>query len=276
MRNYGIRMLLKSPKYLYLLIRCFFLIKSPLKFIYHYLTVTSPRENNVELRTGLKIILSDNPVDVITVFVVFIREDYGKIKNYHNIVIDIGANIGVFSLYAAQNGAKKVYAFEPNGSAYDVLERNVAANKLCDVIFPYRFAVTDIDNSTVRFPLMSSPYNQIESENAINGDFEEVRTITLAGILDKNRIDSVDFLKIDCEGGEYEIFFGLEASVFLKVKEIRMEYHTGPNDKLIRCFGNFNFRIVHFSRDSRMLWVRRSLLPYQVFSESPEYGRVIQ
>ncbi len=179
-------------------------------------------------------------------------------ENNHNIVIDIGANIGIFSLYAAQNGAKKIYAYEPNRSAYDVLRRNIATNKLGDVIVPHRFAVSDFDDRTVKFELCSSPYNQILRENTNEG-FEEVSTVTLETILDQNRIDSVDLLKIDYEGAEYKIVFGLKESIFLRLRDIRMEYHPGPVDELISCFQQHNFRIVHFERDGAMLWVAMSL-----------------
>jgi len=250
--------IVKVRRYLYYLIKCLFLIKKPLRFIYHYVSTTLPRENSIELRTGLKILLSDNPVDVITVFVIFVKEDYGKLQNNHNIVIDIGANIGVFSLYAAQNGAKKIYAYEPNRSAFDVLLRNIAANKLDDVIVPHRLAVTDSDEKTVKISLCSSPYNEILRKTT-NEDFEEVSTITLESILNQNKIDIVDLLKMDCEGSEYEIIFDLKRSVFLRIKEIRMEYHPGPVEKILSCFKQHNFRIVHFKRDGAILWIARSL-----------------
>ncbi len=68
--------ILKVSRYLYYLIKCLLLIKEPLRFIYHYVSITLPRENSIELGTGLKIFLSDNPVDIITVFVIFVKEDY--------------------------------------------------------------------------------------------------------------------------------------------------------------------------------------------------------
>jgi FkbM family methyltransferase len=251
-----IEQLLKLPKYFYYFVKCFLLFKKPLSVIYHYIRLTLPRNNTITLHNGTKISLSDNPLDNITVFVIFVKEDYGKVLN-ESIVIDIGANIGVFSLYAAQCGAKKIYAYEPNSTAYSVLLRNIADNKLEDIIIPYRFAVSGSDDETVNIPLCSSPYNQMVRGNT-NEDYEEVSTITLETILIQNKIDFVDLLKMDCEGAEYEIIFGLKVSIFSKLMEIRMEYHDGPVDELLSCFGKHNFLPIRFDRDSAALWVTKS------------------
>ena len=74
----------------------------------------------------MTVCLSSHPHDLITVFVIFFHKDYGTIPE-QSIVLDIGAHIGALSLYAARRGASKVYAFEPNREAYDVLCRNIAA-----------------------------------------------------------------------------------------------------------------------------------------------------
>ena len=92
--------------------------KRPFEFIYHYLT-RNPLAF-VETRKGLRINLSGNRYDLITVFVIFIRKDYGDIR-YDAVVLDIGANIGVFALYCAHQGASRVIAVEPNKMAFDCM-----------------------------------------------------------------------------------------------------------------------------------------------------------
>lgn len=184
------------------------------------------------------------------------KEDYGKIARA-DILIDIGANIGVFSLYAAQSGVERIYAYEPNRSAYNVLLRNISVNGLEKTISPKRLAVSGCDRETVKIPLGSSPYNQITRGNS-GEDFEEVSTVTLDTIINENNFDSVDLLKIDCEGAEYEIIPGLSKSAFSRLREIRMEFHDGPLNELISAFRRHNFVTTRFDCDSAVIWVAKA------------------
>jgi FkbM family methyltransferase len=243
------------PKYLYYVIKCFFVFKDPLTVLYHYLTETSPRERVVVLRNGLSICLSDHPHDIVTVFVVFIRKDYGTVTAGSRVV-DIGANIGVFSLFAASHGASKVYAFEPSRQAYDVLLRSIAVNRLEQVIFPSRMAVTATPGETVRLPMGSSPYNQVLREDSAE-QYQEVVTTTLRNILNENQIDTVDLLKMDCEGAEYEILFNADGPTLARIREMKMEFHRGKIDELVGHLQQQGFRLLGMDRFSSSLWVRR-------------------
>lgn len=244
------------PKYFYYVAKCIFLFKNPLVLLNCYIQRISPQDNMVEMRNGLRIFLSDHPHDIITIFLIWIRNDYGKVLK-DNIVIDIGSNIGVFSLYAARMGAKKVYAYEPNTKAYDILLKNITCNALEKVIIPNKYAVSGADNEMVKIPLNSSPYNQLAEKNA-SGDYEVVSTTTLDRILSENQIQLVDLLKIDCEGSEYDIFFGLKNHVVSRIKDIRMEYHDGPLDSLLSFFKGHSFELIRIDHHSATLWVRRA------------------
>lgn len=248
--------LMKIPRYVGYLVRSFFVFKEPLSIILHYLGIKKYRFSSIDLRNGARICLSGN-ADVTTVFVVYVKRDYGKMVD-KPIVIDIGANIGVFSLYAAGCGAAKIYAFEPNSKAYDVLLRNIAANGFEDVIIPFNVAVTGCDGETVKIPSESSPYNYIRKEDS-GDNCEEVSSITLATIMTKNGLDFVDLVKIDCEGAEYEIVPGMADWVFSRVGEIRMEFHKGPLDDLISVFRKHGFVSTRFERDSAIIWFAKKV-----------------
>ncbi len=246
----------KLPKYIYYFIKCFFLFRKPLSVIYHYIGKSAPKDKVVELRSGLKIFLSDHPHDIITVFVILVKKDYGKVMR-DSLVVDIGANIGVFSLYAAHMGARRVYAYEPNQKAFDVLSSNIVNNELEDVIVPYKLAVSVTDNEMVKIPRDPSPYNQVFAGSS-NENCESVSTITLDRILSNNAIDFVDLLKIDCEGAEYEIIINLKSQNCLKLGSIRMEYHQWPIENLISYLEGHNFHLTCLDRDSATLWVNKS------------------
>lgn len=231
------------------------LFKQPYILLYHYFTKTAPKSNALELRNGLKISLSGVPDDIITVFLIFVRNDYGKIQP-QSVVVDIGANIGVFSLYAASQKARKVYAYEPNLKTYELLTHNIAQNNLEAVIIPTRLAVTDTDGGTVKFPIQSSVGNKILAEGAVE-DFETVSTTTLEHILHTHDIDTLDLLKVDCEGSEYQIVESAQTPVLKKLNKIVMEYHEGPVQEMITLLLKQGFKLTREEHDldpSGTLW----------------------
>ena len=243
----------KLPRYIYYFLKALFVFRNPFSVIYYYITGTSPPNKVIELKCGLKIFLSDHKSDIITVFVIFIKKDYGKIKP-GTIVVDIGANIGVYSLYATYLGAKIVYAYEPNKNAYKVLLQNITNNYLEDIIIPQNMAISDTNNKTVKIPSPSSPYNQIIANNNDNiENYDLISTINVETIIANNEIEFIDVLKIDCEGCEYSVFFNMKKSTFLKIGNIRMEYHSGPNNRLFSCLKTNNFDIICIKKDSSCL-----------------------
>jgi FkbM family methyltransferase len=216
----------RLPKYIWYLFRCLLLFKDPLEFIYAYVTASSPSSGVVELRNGLRIEVSGHPHDAITVFAIFVREDYGRVDP-GSTVVDIGANIGVFSLFAIHCQAKKVYAYEPNSKSFQCLVQNIQKNNLKDVVVPHRVAVTSKPGASVKFPIMSSMYNAIITDDSCS-EYEIVETTSLKSIIDSAR--RIDFLKLDCEGGEYDILLNSNQEVFTYIASIRMEYHSGLTD----------------------------------------------
>ena len=70
-------------------------------------------------------------------------------------------------------------------------------------------------------------------------------------------------MKIDCEGCEYDVFFNMKESTFLRIRNIRMEYHSGPNDHLISCLEKNHFHIHCVKKNSSCLHARLKLRQQQ-------------
>jgi len=86
--------------------------------------------NGIRIKTG-------EGVDSATIAVIFIKGDYPKIKD-ESVVIDVGANIGVFSIYAvSESKNSKVYSYEPMKTSYDLLLKNIELNNLENSIRPF-------------------------------------------------------------------------------------------------------------------------------------------
>jgi len=247
--------IIKFPKYIYYFSRCFFLFKNPFSVIYHYIRRSTPRNKRIRLLNGIEIAFSDHPHDIITAFVLWARRDYGNIEK-NSIVVDIGANIGVFSLYAVSMGARKVYAYEPSERAYEVLLHNIVHNQLEDKVVPHKLAVYNTSGDKVIIPIDSSPYNRMVTENSAQ-KWAMVGTVTLERIVQDSEEAFVDLLKIDCEGMEYDILFGATESAFSKIGAIRMEYHDGPIDDLIAHLKQHGFDLMRFDPYSATVWMNR-------------------
>lgn len=241
--------------------RAFSVFEHPLTIIWSYIARRSPRGNMVQLRNNHVIHLSSDPADIVTVFLIFAREDYGKVAPGTN-VIDIGANIGVFALFAAFSGAKGVYAFEPSASSYEVLSKNIVANGLDSIIQAKRVAVVGLPSAPVKFPRSSDVMNAILPDSSDSDDYDLVPTITLSEIV--SPLDSVDLLKMDCEGAEYDILLRAGEADIRKAAEIRMEYHRGPRDELIARLTGLGYAVRQFMSEGLgggCLWLTRNSAP---------------
>jgi FkbM family methyltransferase len=218
------KIILRIPEVLKMIFNSIVIFRDPLNLWKSYLNITKPPGNYYDLRSGYRIFLSENNHDSITVMVIFCRKEYGKI-NKDSSIIDIGANIGVFSLYAMWSGAKKCYSVEPNLKSFQVLQKNIDFNKLKDKVVLYNNAISSINDNEILIPIESSPYNKQLSVSSDTNKFQKSMTITLNKLLFSNNIHTLDLLKIDCEGAEYDLLYNCEDYIFSQTIEIRMEHH---------------------------------------------------
>ena len=182
-----------------------------------------------ETNTGLKIKIRKNSTDLMALTHVWLIEEY-KSENFDikdtDVIIDVGAHIGLFSLYASQfckNGL--IYSFEPIQDNYHLLVDNIQSNNLKQ-IKPFNLAVSN-SNSNVKLYL-----NDDESGHSMFSKSSKtvtVDSISLQQIFDDNNIENCNFLKLDCEGTEYEILENLPSSYFNKIEKMVIEYHMADS-----------------------------------------------
>lgn len=127
------------------------------------------------------------------------------------VVIDIGAHLGVIAMSISHslNNAGKIYAFEPTPNTFSLLCRIVKLNK-CSTIIPINKAVSD-RNETLSFYIdnnLGSNANSLVSKNERNRQSIDVETITIDQFVTENKINKIDFLKIDAEGSELSVLKG--------------------------------------------------------------------
>jgi len=130
-----------------------------------------------------------------------------------NVVMDIGAHLGVFSLFAAKMGAKKVYAFEPVESTYEMLGRNVEINDLDDTISPVNKALGDkIETGCVSYLFEGDWGASLELDMGTSAAQQECEVTTVDEFV-RIQGTSPHFIKIDAEGYEKKIILGAENTI---------------------------------------------------------------
>ena len=128
---------------------------------------------------------------------------FGKSIKEGNIVFDMGANVGYYSLLAADlvGPGGKVFAFEPLPSNFEYLRKNADIN-FCRNIFLFEVAVSR--ENGLAFLTFT---NSLQSGLAENGNIK-VKTISLDDWVESGKLPVPNVLKIDVEGAEFLVLEG--------------------------------------------------------------------
>jgi FkbM family methyltransferase len=196
--------------------------------------------NKVELRNG---VVLNSPEEVALEFLfheIWIDEFYApagyEIKANHN-VIDIGANIGVFALWAATRApGVKVWSCEPFPQNAAYFETNKRESKVDNIEF-YPVAVADLEGKRILHVddrwILHSLTDKNSDENGL-----EVDCVSVDRLL--SDIDRCDLMKLDCEGGEYEILYAASPESLRKIRRLVCEFNEFDKDKRNgRALGEF-------------------------------------
>ncbi len=149
-------------------------------------------------------------------------------------IVDIGAHKGYFSLFASMYTGEnaKIYSIEPEPSNYSAVCENVKHNKLTK-ISTFQCAIAGKTgkqqlylSDTVNHSLVkvNSYHPYVKQSESI-----EVDTYSLKDFMNQNSISEIEFMKMDCEGGEYDILFNTDNETFCRIKTIALEFHDLMN-----------------------------------------------
>ncbi|MBN2368845.1 FkbM family methyltransferase [Candidatus Woesearchaeota archaeon] len=238
-----------------------FKIKNWKAFLWTYLRLGS-YTGIFRFRDGTKIKTSD-PIDTSTISVIFIREDYGKVKN-NSVVIDIGANIGVYSVYACMTSKNtKVYAYEPMPDSFSLLSENLRLNKLEKSVEAFKLGIAGKKTIRRLFIAGKSPFHSLFPEKKGQKSID-ISCITLKDVFEKNNIKKCDILKIDVECAEYEILFNTPDKYFQRTSKVLIEYQNLDKnrnlERLKEFFEKKGYKITKLRKDSKkygIVWFER-------------------
>ena len=152
-----------------------------------------------------------------------------------DIVVDLGASIGPFTYKILPKNPKQCYVVEPLSYHINVLHKNVGEDNVKII----QGAITDKKNIEITW----------------DGITESVPTFSFREFLNENKINKIDFLKCDCEGGEYDVFQPSNIDFLKTIPKIVTEFHLVNDENFHEC----KFR-----------WFRDNILPkfenYKVYS----------
>ncbi len=245
-------------------IKTLFILKNwPIYFLDYFKLVERPYIF-LKLKNGLVFKLRSKTNDRVIFNQIWLTKTYTpkgfEIKE-DNVILDVGAHIGLFSIMAAKSASNgKVYVFEPSEENFKLLEENVRLNKLDNIELINKavtkesgireFALSPDDPAGHSIPFGETSRQKINIQTTSLGDF----------LADKN-INKVDFLKMDCEGAEYEIFYSCSDETLNKIDKISMEYHNVDTEKNVSRIKSFleakGFRVLIKNRGDNMLYAKR-------------------
>lgn len=196
--------------------------------------------------------LSHDPFDYSawwSFYEVFIKKEYDLVQK-GDIVVDIGANIGLFSLFALSKGVRKIISVEPDKRNCAHLKQNLDQFPEVTIV---EEAISDKDGYIEFFTSEVSSINSTikNDENFSKFTKESIQSykvpcLSPSSLINKYNITKIDFLKIDCEGGEFAFFENLDTEFLSnKISKIvcevhafagtQKDYETKIKAKLIKC-----------------------------------------
>ncbi len=129
-----------------------------------------------------------------------------------SVIIDIGANIGYYTLIAAKKAANGwVHSFEPVTKNYEALQKNIHLNHLTNVTT--NAAGISADESLETYYISSgdnSGMSGLRPAENFSGFTEKIKTITLDSYAETKKLSHIDIIKIDIEGNEMNALKGMK------------------------------------------------------------------
>ena len=201
------------------------------------------------------------------------------IKN-GEVLVDVGANIGYFTLLMAKlTGPKgKIFSFEPENNNFELLNKNVKCNNYQNIVLEKK-GVSDHNGSNKFF--LSSKNTGMHSLQKINDDVKEIKIdviklddyFTTLGLIKK-----ISFIKIDVEGAEFQVLNGMK--MILKNDNLKLliefipehleKHGTNPSD-VLKILENNNFKLYQINEKTKELELKN----YKDILKNPKIGRNI-
>ena len=186
--------------------------------------------------------------DIETLWQIYCREVY-DVRPDDRVIIDAGANIGLFACYAAAVAPRaQIHAVEPFPRTFERLRVAVERNGLGGRVTCHPIALSaSVGAGTMRAGAAASQMFHLAGPGDVpTAGGVPVRTTTLEAVLDETAVPSIDLLKMDIEGLEYEVLLSAPRGVLRRIRRVNVEFHRAPAGQgdaaaLVRHFASAGF-----------------------------------
>jgi FkbM family methyltransferase len=182
-----------------------------------------------ELRNGLRLAMRPGTLDAAVFKEVFVHRLYaprGFEIGPRDVVVDVGAHIGCFSIFAARAASEgRVLAFEPAPANFALLTHNLELNALRHVEASPQAVSGAAGPRELRLSLNTGGHSFHAIESAAPVSVVEVSATTLVDVMRERRLSRIDLLKMDCEGEEYGILESCPDDLLRRIRRLAMEVH---------------------------------------------------
>ncbi len=202
-------------------------VRNPLAILQLVFEGPNPKGTQMRLKSGETFFIS-NLLDLWVVKETVIDRQYeaASIPLEENwTVVDIGAAMGDYTVWAARQLPRgRVVAVEPFPQAVELIHLNVGQNSVSNVEV-IAAAITG-KSGPATLNLVGESLVQHSTTADRNGyAAQQVRSLSLAELLLEARVEKCDYLKMDCEGAEFDILFNTSPGTLQKIQRFCMEVH---------------------------------------------------
>ncbi|NEP39704.1 MAG: FkbM family methyltransferase [Okeania sp. SIO2H7] len=225
---------------------------------------------------------------------IFIEQQHlknGIVIKEGDCIFDVGANIGLFPLFLNRFAQSlKIYSFEPIEPIFEVLQENMHLHSMENVLL-FNYGLSSENNPEAVFsfyPNMAAnstikPEEQLELpevlQSSLNLNQKQLEYFTrssqvagelktLSSVIKELEIQTIDLLKIDVEGAEYEVLQGIEEKDWSKIKQIIIEVHDrqGRVEQMKKMLNGYGFDLTVEKNDLLPAEISKVLNAYNLYA----------
>ena len=157
---------------------------------------------------------------------IFKKNTYRKLDIQRNdVVLDLGLNIGAFTLYAIKSKASEVYSYEPCPENFAFAKHNIGLNFPICLYEENLFNKAVVGNNDKIRPFSINVKRNKGGHSLVAKKGRDTINVECENFNDILKDKKPDIIKMDIEGGEYELLTNVDHELLKGVRELILEFH---------------------------------------------------